>query len=290
MWRTRSSRKGRKPSVLPYWRAAEPCSRRTRSQAAAISARGNTSGAGSPPANEMTSGFSVILSSSRMIELVIRWVRWANRSAQRVARGTSDPAGASASVSTRATGGLPAALHGSQVRHEVADRFVDARLGPGGAVEGRPPRRHVVRAVSPHLAALGDHREDAARGIAPARAPGEQRQIGHGHPQLSGERAVAPRGPPVAGHAVPLVRDLSFGDRLPIGRRLGARRRDEGPEGGGDEPSGEESGGSGITPEQGHHGHTSPVPCRRAYLASSSPLDSWWRESAMMQSTGQTST
>ena len=60
--------------------------------AASTSANGNTSGAGSPPANEMTSGFSVSLSSSRMTELVIRCVRWAKRSLHRVGRAAPVPA------------------------------------------------------------------------------------------------------------------------------------------------------------------------------------------------------
>ena len=38
---------------------------------------GNRSGSGMPPAKEMMSGCSVSLSSSRMVELLIHFVRWA---------------------------------------------------------------------------------------------------------------------------------------------------------------------------------------------------------------------
>ena len=75
--------------MAAYCSAVLPCSRSTVSVARSISAKGKTSGAGSPPANEITSGFSVSLSSSRMTELVIRCVRCANRSLQSV--GTAAP-------------------------------------------------------------------------------------------------------------------------------------------------------------------------------------------------------
>ena len=51
-------------------RGAAVLARARAAAAASTSASGNTSGAGSPPAKEMISGFSVSLSSSRIAELV----------------------------------------------------------------------------------------------------------------------------------------------------------------------------------------------------------------------------
>jgi hypothetical protein len=89
--------------VAAYCSAVLPCSRSTLSVARSTSAKGNTSGAGSPPAKEMTSGFSVSLSSSRMTELVIRCVRWAKRSLQSVGTAVPFPFASSGETAFRAS-------------------------------------------------------------------------------------------------------------------------------------------------------------------------------------------
>ena len=52
-----ASLSGSYPSVGPYCNALDPCSSNTSTDIFFISSTGNNSGAGSPPANEMISGF-----------------------------------------------------------------------------------------------------------------------------------------------------------------------------------------------------------------------------------------
>src|SRR5262249_34102942 len=67
----RNSRSGGKPSVGPYWRTRAASRASTRSAATPSSSAGKQLGEGSPPANEITSGCSVILRRSRIAELVM---------------------------------------------------------------------------------------------------------------------------------------------------------------------------------------------------------------------------
>ena len=73
------SRRGRWPSVTPYWRAAGPSDESTASQERATASTGKSSGAGSPPAKEMTSGAAVTLRISRMALGLSAVVRAAKR-------------------------------------------------------------------------------------------------------------------------------------------------------------------------------------------------------------------
>src|SRR5438552_19134142 len=69
-------RSGRQPSVVLYWRTEAPCSASHLVHALWISAIGKSSGAGSPPAKEIMSGFWVSFNSSRIAEL---WMAVARR-------------------------------------------------------------------------------------------------------------------------------------------------------------------------------------------------------------------
>src|SRR5579863_1844433 len=85
-WESRSATQLRisgMPSVTPYCRAAAPYSSMTSAVHSAISRVGKSSGAGSPPPNEITSGCCVTFSISRMVEARSRDVRSANRAAVR---------------------------------------------------------------------------------------------------------------------------------------------------------------------------------------------------------------
>src|ERR1700739_567184 len=82
MWRAIISRKGSYPSDAPYCNAKWGCSSRTFLQASRNLSVGNTSAAGSPPANEITSGLWVNFSNSRIAELRTPFVRCAYRDVQ----------------------------------------------------------------------------------------------------------------------------------------------------------------------------------------------------------------
>jgi len=60
---------GTNPSVIEYWSATCPYFAKTFRLAVSISARGKSSGAGNPPAKEITSGREVIFRISRIAEL-----------------------------------------------------------------------------------------------------------------------------------------------------------------------------------------------------------------------------
>ena len=59
---------GAYPSVVVYWRATCPCSSNTATETFFISSTGNSSGAGIPPAKDITSGLWVSFKSSRIAE------------------------------------------------------------------------------------------------------------------------------------------------------------------------------------------------------------------------------
>src|SRR5680860_357366 len=72
-------RKASTPSVAPYWSAAAPCPDKTRSAASRIASSGNSSGAGRPPAKDVTSGRVATLRISLMAEEVTPLVLSARR-------------------------------------------------------------------------------------------------------------------------------------------------------------------------------------------------------------------
>src|SRR5579864_147328 len=93
-----NSRNGSYPSVALYCKARAALCAKTLWHASSKRWIGNASGDGRPPANEITPGFSVILSSSRMAELRMPLARRANLDVQAVDMETSLESGLSETV------------------------------------------------------------------------------------------------------------------------------------------------------------------------------------------------
>ena len=138
MWSATHRRSGGYPSVGEYWSASRPRSSSTRAVTSLSSATGNDSGAGSPPAKEITSGRCVSLRISLISEALTSFIRCENRTAMepsvpREARSDLENPFRQTMGDVAAPSGLPACGRRTATRNASIRRATPSRIWPGGA-------------------------------------------------------------------------------------------------------------------------------------------------------------